>query len=67
MLNLFNLVISPGYDQNTGYRIKIKLICRLTKDRDEVLISISTEFPAQLILLFFKQLRTARARYRMGI
>ena len=34
-----------------GYRIKIELICRLTKDRDQALISISTiqKFPAQVI------------------
>ena len=37
-----------GYDYPSGYTIKIKLICILTKDGDQVLISKSTiqEFPA---------------------
>ena len=40
------------FDYNEGYRIKIKLICRL-KDRDQALISISAiqEFLAQDALL----------------
>ena len=29
------------YDYNAGYKIEIKLICRLTKKRDQALISIS--------------------------
>jgi len=40
------------YDNYAGYRIKIKLICRLTKDQDQALLSISTirEFHAQVPL-----------------
>ena len=36
-----------GYDYHAGYRIKIYLICRLTKERDKELINIqNTRFPA---------------------
>ena len=51
VLNLFISVIPPGYSYHAGYRIKTKLICRLTKDRDQTLISISItqEFPALVI------------------
>ena len=39
---------------NPEYRLKIKLICRLKKDRDQAFILISTiqEFPAQNILYY---------------
>ena len=39
------------YDYHAEYRIKIKLICRLTKDPDQALISTSTiqEFPALIL------------------
>ena len=33
MLNLLISVIPPGYYYHAGYRIKIKLICRITKTR----------------------------------
>ena len=47
--NLFISVIYSGYDYQAGYRLKIKLICRLTKDRDPalILISITLEFLAR--------------------
>ena len=46
--NLRITVIPSGYNYSAGYRIKIKLIRRLTKDLDQALISISTliqQFP----------------------
>ena len=54
-INLFVSVIPSGFDYHAGYRIKIQLICRLTKDRDQVLISKSTiqEFPALIIVWSF--------------
>ena len=42
MVNIFILVISR-YDYNAGYQIKIKLISRLTKDKKQAEISISTK------------------------
>ena len=38
----FNPLI--GFDYHAGYRIEIKLICRLTMDRVQALISISSLF-----------------------
>ena len=29
---------TPGYDHNAGYRLKLELFCRLTKDLDQALI-----------------------------
>ena len=54
-INLFVSVIPSGFDYHAGYRIKIQLICRLTKDRDQVLIWKSTiqEFPALIIVWSF--------------
>ena len=62
MLNLFISIVPPlikalfnpwlwsGNGYHAGYRIKIKVICRLRKDGDHGLISISTkqEFPPQI-------------------
>jgi len=36
-----------------GYQIKIKIICRLTKDRDQALISISTIQECYILLIPF--------------
>ena len=38
MINLFVSVNPSGCIYTAGYRIKIKLICRLVKDRDQALI-----------------------------
>ena len=40
MLNLFISNIPPGYNSHAGYRIKFKLICRLTKYRDQSSIDL---------------------------
>ena len=39
-----------GYDGYAGYRIKIKIICRLTKDKDPALILISSQLWTNLII-----------------
>ena len=42
MHNLFIIVIPPGHYYLAGYWKKVKLICRLTRDQDQALISTST-------------------------
>ena len=42
-ISFLHLFLEGIYDYQAGYRIQIKLICRLTKDR--ALISISTKVP----------------------
>ena len=51
---LIKASFNTWYDYHVGNQIKIKLICTLTKDRDQPLISISTiqEFSALWISFF---------------